>query len=58
MNSITNLTTPDINMNEQFFYISFLFDENGSVSLDSSIKGEDMTEIRKNANEVMRNSLF
>ncbi|MBO5337884.1 MAG: HAMP domain-containing histidine kinase [Lachnospiraceae bacterium] len=52
---VTNLTIPNVNFEEQFLYISFVFDENGNVSLDSNIKGNDITKLRKNANEVMRN---
>lgn len=52
---ITNLSSPEINKNDQFFYICFLFDEYGNVTLDGDIKGSDTTLLRKNANDIMRN---
>lgn len=56
---ITNLTDTDINMEEQAFYVSFLFDENGNVSVDGDIKSSNVTKARKNAYEAIRNySIF
>lgn len=52
---ITNLSTPKISVNEQYFFVSFYFDEYGNVSVGSEIRGDDITAIRKNANEVIRN---
>lgn len=52
---ITNMANPDIEINAQYFYVSFLFDEYGNVSIDGEVVGEDATIIRKNANEVIRN---
>lgn len=51
---VTNLTNPDVDLEEQFLCISFVFDENGNVSLSNIIKGNDVTKLRKSANEAMR----
>ena len=52
---LTNLSSPEIVADDQYFYLSFAFDENGNVSIGSTVKGNDPTRIRKYANEVMRN---
>uniref|UniRef100_UPI004057BCA1 sensor histidine kinase n=1 Tax=Acetatifactor sp. TaxID=1872090 RepID=UPI004057BCA1 len=54
---ITNLSSKNIALEEQYFSLSFLFDEHGNVSVDGDIRGGDITQIRKNANEVIRNTL-
>lgn len=51
---VTNLTATDINLEEQFFCVTFLFDENGNVSLGGALAGNDITKLRKNANEAIR----
>lgn len=51
---VTNLTNPDVDSEEQFLCLSFVFDENGNVSLSDNIKGNDVTKLRKSANEAMR----
>lgn len=51
---VTNLTQTNVNYEEQFFCLTFLFDENGSVSIGSDIKGNDVTRIRKSANDAIR----
>lgn len=51
---ITNLSSPNISLEEQFFYVSFLFDEDGNVFVEENICGSDITRIRKNANEAIR----
>lgn len=53
---ISNLPTNSIDFNEQSFYVSFLFDENGNVSVGADIQGNDVTKIRKNANQVIRDT--
>ena len=55
---LSNLTDTDISFDEQYFVLSFIFDENGNVSLGSPLKGNDPTAVRKYANEVMRGSDF
>ncbi len=52
---ITNQATPNLLLDEQFFYISFSFDEFGNVTVGSDVLGNDPTRIRKNANEIIRN---
>ncbi len=53
--TITNLPTTEIVPEAQYFYVSFLFDEYGNVSVDGEVRGEDATLIRKNANQVIHN---
>ncbi len=53
---VSNLTSQNISMDDQFFYVSFLFDEYGNVSVDNTVRGSDVTRIRKNASEVIRSS--
>ena len=52
---LTNLSSPEISLADQYFYLSFEFDESGNVSIGSTVKGNNATIIRKYANEVMRN---
>lgn len=52
---ITNLSNTDISMDNQAFYLSFLFDENGNVTIDGEVTSDDSTKARKNAYDAMRN---
>lgn len=51
---VTNMSSPNINIRDQFFYVSFLFDEFGNVSVDGDVLGNDATRVRKYANAVIR----
>lgn len=50
----SNLPYKEINSFDQYFYVQFLFDEYGNVTVGSTILGNDVTRIRKNANEIVR----
>lgn len=50
----SNLPSKDINSIDQYFYVQFLFDEYGNVTVGSTILGNDETRIRKIANEIVR----
>lgn len=51
----SNLPSTDIDVDSQFFYVQFLFDEFGNVTVGGTVQGEDANRIRKNANETVRN---
>lgn len=51
---VTNLLSNEINPEDQFFYISFLFDADGNATVESNIRGNNTTSIRKDANAVVR----
>ncbi len=51
---LTNLPGNNLEIAEQFFYLQFLFDENGNVSIGSDVLGNNPTYIRKNANAAIR----
>lgn len=51
---VTNLLSNQINPEDQFFYISFLFDADGNATVESNIRGNNTTSIRKDANAVVR----
>lgn len=51
---VTNLLSNQINLEDQFFYISFLFDADGNATVESNIRGNNTTSIRKDANAVVR----
>ena len=51
---VTNLTDENINIEEQYLYLTFCFDENGNVSLGNTLKGNDITKLRKSANAAIR----
>lgn len=52
---ISNLLDPNIRLADQFFYIRFLFDKEGNVTVENDVRGADTTSIRKNANAAIRN---
>lgn len=50
---IGNLSNKDIIPSEQYFYLEFLFDHNGNVTVGNDILGKDVVSIRKNASAVI-----
>lgn len=52
---LTNLASAEIDSEKQYFQLGFLFDEKGNVSMDSIVRGNDVTRLRKYANEVIHN---
>lgn len=52
----SNLPSPNIELQDQYFYLSFLFDGDGNVTVEESVSGDDPTAIRKNANAVIRDA--
>lgn len=54
---ITNMSSSDRNrkIDEQYFLLSFHFDSVGNVTIGDTICGMDESQIRKYANEVIRN---
>ncbi len=57
---ITNMSSDDRNrsMSENFFYLTFEFDAEGSVRIGNDICGQDTALIRKYANEAARESIL
>lgn len=56
--SMTNLTESEIDLSDQHFYLSFIFDESGNAVIGSEMRGDDITYLRKYANEVCRNNVI
>lgn len=56
--TMTNLTESEIDLSDQHFYLSFIFDESGNAVIGSEMKGDDITYLRKYANEVCRNNVI
>lgn len=56
---VTNMSEEDRNReaHQQYFQISFLFDSAGNVSIGDSICGRDVSQLRKAANEAVRENL-
>lgn len=57
---ITNMSTADRNrgISEQYFLLSFQFDSAGNVTVGDNICGLDENQIRKYANEVIREDVL
>ncbi|MCI8528708.1 MAG: HAMP domain-containing histidine kinase [Lachnospiraceae bacterium] len=57
---ITNMSTSDLDrgMDEQYFLLSFCFDNAGNVTIEDQICGMDENQIRKYANEVIREDIL
>lgn len=57
---ITNMSVDDKNrsMSQNFFYLTFVFDAEGNVTIGDKICGQDTALIRKYANEAGRESLL
>lgn len=54
---ITNLSMEDMNTNKHFFYLSFVFDEVGNITVGEDLVATDADAIRKYANgEIRENS--
>ncbi len=53
---ISNFDYTDFSLDKQYFAISFIFDEVGNVAIDNEINGSDISQIRKIANEIIRNN--
>jgi len=55
---ITNMSLDDLNRgkDEEYFYLSFLFDDQGNVTIGEDICGVDINQVRKLANEVIRSN--
>lgn len=51
---VSNFDYENFQLQEQYFCISFLFDEAGNVTVDNIIQGVDIAQLRKNINEVIR----
>lgn len=51
---ISNLPDKTPEETEQYFYLQFLFDENGNVTIGSDIQGDNTVTIRKNATAAAR----
>ena len=57
--SISNMPNQNILPQEQYFYLEFLFDQNGNVTLGEEIWGEDAVSIRKYASAAIHeNTLY
>lgn len=57
---VTNMAESELDKldQEKFFLLSFCFDENGNISIGDRIYGSDESQIRKHANEIIRNNGF
>ncbi len=57
---VTNMSTADRNRgnSELYFRLSFSFDSSGNVTIGDTICGMDITQIRKYANEAIRNDML
>lgn len=47
---VSNLPSANISYQDQYFYLSFLFDEDGNVTVEEPLKGDDEIALRKYAN--------
>ena len=54
--SISNFDYTDFSLEKQYFAISFIFDEVGNVTIANEMKGNNISQLRKNANEIIRTS--
>lgn len=52
---ISNLPDNILVSAEQYFYLQFLFDGNGNVTIGSDIQGDNTVSVRKNATAAARN---
>ncbi len=52
---ISNLPDNTLETEVQYFYLQFVFDENGNVTVGSDIQGDNTVAIRKNATAAARN---
>ena len=52
--SISNFDYNDFSLEKQYFAISFIFDEVGNVTIANEMKGNNVSQLRKNANEIIR----
>lgn len=55
-NVISNFDYTGFSLEKQYFAISFIFDEAGNVTIANEMKGNNTSQLRKTANEIIRNN--
>lgn len=55
-NVISNFDYTGFSLEKQYFAISFIFDEAGNVTIANEMKGNNTSQLRKIANEIIRNN--
>lgn len=53
---ISNFDYTSFSLEKQYFAISFIFDEAGNVTVANEMKGNNASQLRKIANEIIRNN--
>lgn len=55
--TISNTGEDTLNVNNYGFYLSFIYDEHGNISIGNQIVSANVDKLRKNSNSIVRNQM-